>query len=374
MTTTSKTPLNCESLEVAPPPLGERNPAMRAFARVRTATLQLEDSAVFPSSVSRETEDVAASAVEEDSLKSWWKRVHQYPLLSSEREVDLSRRIANGEHEAEWEMIECNLRLVASIARKCRKGNGGLLSLADLVQEGSLGLIRAVHKFDGSKGYKFSTYASYWIRQAILRAIDEQSRSIRLPVYVLDAVSKTERARVVLTQELHRAPTSREMAMYLHIAPQKLQEMNERIAEPMSLDISFGEDDDSTLGDYVEDKYTPSPVDCAMRASLRDELRQAFKCLNEREAEVLSLRYGLDDGGHARTLDEVGALVHLTRERIRQIEKVALKRLQHSAALRETACDYGHEIKSSICANASHVNAASKDGLDIAVLKVQNRL
>ena len=363
MDTTSDAILDCEPLAELTMTLGERDPAARAFKRFRNATLQLDDSTIFPSApvanapvasapivtslafsanASRDVEGGSASVCEEDSLKLWWKRVHSYPLLSTEREVALSQRIQNGDREAELEMIECNLRLVASIARKCRKSHNGALSLADLVQEGSLGLIRAVHKFDGSKGYKFSTYASYWIRQAILRALDEQSRSIRVPVYVLDAMTRTERARNVLTQELERAPTSGELAACLRMAPKKLQEMSARVSEPLSLDVAMGEDDEMTLCDSVMDEFSPSPADCAMQMSLRDELCRAFRALNEREAAVLTLRFGLDEGGYARTLDEVGALMQLTRERIRQIEKGALKRLKKSASLRELARDHSY--------------------------------
>lgn len=272
----------------------------------------------------------------------WWKCVNSYPLLSAQREVELARRIEAGDLQAEQEMIECNLRLVASIARRCRRGTGGM-SLADLVQEGSLGLIRAVHKFDYRKGYKFSTYASYWVRQAILRAVDEQSHSIRVPVYVLESIGRAERARTTLTQELHRSPTFCELATHLQVPQNKLERMGECPLEPMSLNAAVSDDEDSTLSDFIPDPGAPSPIDCAMRASLREELQRAFKCLSEREVEVLSLRYGMDDGGHARTLDEVGALLNLTRERIRQIEKSALKRLKQSQSLRETASDCGQE-------------------------------
>jgi RNA polymerase primary sigma factor len=283
----------------------------------------------------------SGECIEEDSLKQWWKHVNSYPLLTWEREVELARRIEAGDELAKQEMVECNLRLVASIARKCRRSVHGPLSLADLVQEGSLGLMRAVKKFDYRKGYKFSTYASYWIRQAILRSIDEQSRSIRLPVYVIESATKAEKARTVLTHELHRPPTQRELAAHLQVPTSKVQELTDKVPEPISLDSYISEDDDSTIADFIEDTTTPSPADCALRSALRDELERAFQCLSDREAEVLSLRYGMDPNGHARTLDEVGALLNLTRERIRQIEKMALKRLKRSTPLRETARDYG---------------------------------
>lgn len=277
------------------------------------------------------------ASLDEDSLGLWWKRVNQYPLLTAAAEVELAKRIEAGDDDAFNEMVESNLRLVGSIARKCRRYAGTSLSLADLIQEGSVGLIRAVKKFDFRKGYKFSTYASYWIRQAVMRAIDEQSRAIRLPVHMVESVSKTERARAVLTQKLERPPTDREMAAHLRISESKVADYTDRPPDPVSLDMNVGDEDDSVLVDFIEDRTAPSPVDCASRAALRDEIKRAFEVLSEREAEVLELRFGLDSSGSTRTLDEVGARLGLTRERIRQIEKTALKRLKRSAALRETA-------------------------------------
>ena len=278
-----------------------------------------------------------SEATDEDSLKLWWKRIHQHALLSAEQEVALAKRIEQGDERAFNEMVESNLRLVGSIARKCRRHAGMSLPLADLIQEGSLGLIRAVKKFDHRKGYKFSTYASYWIRQAVMRAIDEQSRSIRLPIHIVESVSRTERARAVLTQQLERPPTERELAFHLRVSEKKVADCSERPGDPISLDMAVGEEDDAMLVDLIEDRSAPSPVDCAASAALREELMRAFEVLSERETEVLSLRYGLDGGGHARTLDEVGEMLNLTRERIRQVEKTALKRLKRSSTLRETA-------------------------------------
>jgi RNA polymerase sigma factor (sigma-70 family) len=211
------------------------------------------------------------------------------------------------------------------------------LSLADLIQEGSFGLMRAVKKYDYRKGFKFSTYASYWIRQAVMRSIDEQSRSIRLPVHMVESVSRTDRARAMLTQELHRPPTQKELADHLKITENKVHDINDKVNEPISLDMAMGDEEDSVLVDFIEDKSAPSPVDCASRAALREELERSFDCLSAREIEVLRLRYGMDGTGHQRTLDEVGAALNLTRERIRQIEKVAIKRLKRLAPLRETA-------------------------------------
>lgn len=274
---------------------------------------------------------------DEDSLKLWWRRVQQYPLLSGAREVELAKRIEAGDPFAFNEMVEANLRLVANIARKCRRFAGSSLTLADLIQEGSVGLIRAVKKFDYRKGYKFSTYASYWIRQAVMRAIAEQGRSIRLPVHMVESVSRTDRARAHLTQEMQRVPTKGEIASHLSLTETKVQDIMDKMNEPMSLDLAVGDDDDSLLVDFIEDHHAPSPADTAYRSALREEIERAFDCLPEREAEVLILRYGLDGSGQVRTLDEVGMQMHLTRERIRQIEKMALKRLKRHAPLQETA-------------------------------------
>jgi len=274
--------------------------------------------------------------LDEDSLKLWWRRVQQYPLLSGAQEVALAKRIEAGDPIAFNEMVECNLRLVANIARKCRRFAGSSLTLADLIQEGSMGLIRAVKKFDYRKGYKFSTYASYWIRQAVMRAIAEQGRSIRLPVHMVESVSRTDRARASLTQEMQRPPTKQELASHLELTENKVQDILEKMAEPMSLDINVSEEEESALVDFIEDCKSISPADHASQIALREEIERAFGVLPRREAQVLSLRYGLD-GSPARTLDEVGVQMHLTRERIRQIEKMALKRLKRCAPLQETA-------------------------------------
>ena len=274
--------------------------------------------------------------LDEDSLKLWWRRVQQYPLLSGAQEVELAKRIEAGDQLAYNEMVECNLRLVANIARKCRRFAGSSLTLADLIQEGSMGLIRAVKKFDYRKGYKFSTYASYWIRQAVMRSIAEQGRSIRLPVHMVESVSRTDRARANLTQEMQRPPTKQELASHLELTENKVQDILEKMTEPMSLDINVIEEEESALVDFIEDCKSISPADHASHIALREEIERAFGGLPHREAQVLSLRYGLD-GSPARTLDEVGMQMHLTRERIRQIEKMALKRLKRCQPLQETA-------------------------------------
>ena len=274
---------------------------------------------------------------DEDSLKLWWRGVQQYPLLSRAREVELAKRIEAGCPFAFNEMVEANLRLVANIARKCRRFAGPSLTLADLIQEGSVGLIRAVKKFDYRKGYKFSTYASYWIRQAVMRSIAEQGRSIRLPVHMVESVSRADRARAHLTQEMQRVPTKSEIASHLSLTETKVHDILDKMSEPMSLELTVGDEDDSTLVDFIEDHGAACPEKHAAHSALREEIDRAFGCLPEREAEVLSLRYGLDGTGQVRTLDEVGLQMHLTRERIRQIEKMALKRLKRYAPLQETA-------------------------------------
>ncbi len=299
--------------------------------------------------------EARGEGVDEDSLRVWWKRTQSYALLSPEREIALAKRVEAGDDEAFQEMVEANLRLVGSIARKCRRFSGAALAMSDLVQEGNLGLIRAVRKFDYRKGYKFSTYASYWIRQAVMRSIDEQSRSIRLPVHMVESMSRAERARAVLTQELHRPPSEKELAAHLRVSERKVHDMEAKTSEPISLDTYIGESEDMVLVDFIEDKSAPSPIDSASRVALREEIESAFECLSDREAEVLALRYGLDLQGHARTLDEVGSLLDLTRERIRQIEKTALKRLKRCRSLRETA-------GTSMIIGSSTASATSHDG------------
>lgn len=273
----------------------------------------------------------------DDSVKGWWRYAQSFPLLSAEQEVELAKRIEAGDEEAFAQMVNSNLRLVANIARKCRRFAGNSLQPCDLIQEGSIGLMRAVRKFDHRKGYKFSTYACYWIRQAVMRSIAERGRSVRLPVHMVEAVSRAERARVLLTQELERVPTARELATYLQIPEHKVGEILERGGEPMSLDAGIGDADESVLSDFIQDERACCPESNASRGALQGEVRLALDSLNEREAQVIALRFGLDGSNIPRTLDEVGAAMQLTRERIRQIEKSAMKRLRACASLQETA-------------------------------------
>ena len=281
--------------------------------------------------------EASSDLTDDEAIKLWWRRVQSFPLLSAEREVELAKRIEAGDNAAFNEMVECNLRLVANIARKCRHFAGQTLQLSDLIQEGSVGLIRAVKKFDYRKGYKFSTYACYWIRQAVMRSIAEQGRSVRLPVHMVESVSRAERARVILTQELERPPSVEEIARFLHLPTRKVQEIMERGHEPMSLDAGVGDEEESVLADFIEDYQSAAPAEHALRGALCQELYAALDNLTEREAQVLALRYGLDGSGAQRTLDEVGYVLELTRERIRQIEKTAMRRLKNCVALQETA-------------------------------------
>lgn len=273
----------------------------------------------------------------EDSLRSWWRHIHRIPLLTADEEVRLAKRIEKGDRTAFEKMIEANLRLVGNIARKFLRFAGPSLTLADLIQEGNVGLIRAVKKFDHSKGYKFSTYASYWIRQAIVRSIAEQSRSIRLPVHIVESVGKANKASAVLLQKLGRTPTIFELSMEMGWHEDQTRDVVEKMAEPISLDLPLGEGEDCTLIDFVEDRDCAAPDEVATRFVLRLELDRAFSnVLTEREREVLRLRYGLT-GMTPKTLDEIGKYFKLTRERIRQIEKSALNKLRHNAQLQQTA-------------------------------------
>ncbi|NCO36426.1 MAG: hypothetical protein AUJ92_09005 [Armatimonadetes bacterium CG2_30_59_28] len=275
----------------------------------------------------------------EDSLKSWWRHIHRIPLLTADEEVSLAKRIEKGDRSAFDQMVESNLRLVGNIARKFLRFAGSSLTLADLIQEGNLGLIRAVKKFEYHKGYKFSTYASYWIRQAIVRAIAEQSRSIRLPVHIVESVGKANKASAVLLQKLGRTPTVSELSTEMGWQEEHTRDVVEKMAEPISLDLPLGDEEDCTLIDFVEDRDSMSPSDAATRFVLRLELDRAFdSLLTEREREVLQLRFGLT-GMNPKTLDEIGRHFNLTRERIRQIESSALRKLRQHGDLQTATPD-----------------------------------
>jgi RNA polymerase primary sigma factor len=274
-----------------------------------------------------DTEDI-------DALQLWWRHVSKFPLLTSQREKELARRIEKGDQLAFQEMVESNLRLVANIAKKSRRFAGHILSLEDLIQEGCMGLMRAVQKFDYRRGYRFSTYASYWIRQAIFRSVAEQGRSIRLPVHMVESISRADKARAILTQQLQRPPSNSELSAYMCVPEKKVKDIVDCVSDPVSLDVSMSEDDDTMLIDTVEDVHTKATPEQILLRALCSEVAQALQTLPEREAKVLLLHYGLN-GEAPLTLDEVGSRLNLTRERIRQIEKMALAQLKALPSLME---------------------------------------
>lgn len=260
-----------------------------------------------------------------DPVRMYLKEIGRVPLLSAEEEINLAKRIEHGDEEAKRRLAEANLRLVVSIAK--RYVGRGMLFL-DLIQEGNMGLIKAVEKFDYQKGYKFSTYATWWIRQAITRAIADQARTIRIPVHMVETINKLIRISRQLLQELGREPTAEEIAAEMDMSPDKVREILKIAQEPVSLETPIGEEDDSHLGDFIEDQDALAPADAAAYELLKEQLEDVLDTLTEREENVLRLRFGLDDG-RTRTLEEVGKVFGVTRERIRQIEAKALRKLRH---------------------------------------------
>ncbi len=266
----------------------------------------------------------------DDPVKVYLHDIGKVPLLAPEEEAELAQRISLGDMDAKRRLNEANLRLVVSIAKRYVGRN---LLFLDLIQEGNLGLIKAVDKFDSTKGYKFSTYATWWIRQAITRAIADQARTIRIPVHMVETINRLSKVEKTLTQELGRQPQVEEIAAEMGMPLERVREIMKVAQDPVSLESPVGEEEDSHLGDFIADDDVPSPSDVAAQTMLKGELNEVLKTLSDREARVLRLRFGLDDG-RTRTLEEVGKEFNVTRERIRQIEAKALRKLRHPSRIK----------------------------------------
>ena len=267
----------------------------------------------------------------EDPVRMYLKEIGKVPLLSAEEEMELAQKIEQGDTKAKQRLSEANLRLVVSIAKRY-VGRG--MQFLDLIQEGNLGLIKAVEKFDYRKGYKFSTYATWWIRQAITRAIADQARTIRIPVHMVETINKLIRVQRQLLQELGREPYPEEIAKEMHLPIERVREIQKIAQEPVSIETPIGEEEDSHLGDFIPDENMPAPAEAAAFTVLKEQLFEVLDTLTEREQRVLRLRFGLDDG-RAKTLEEVGKEFNVTRERIRQIEAKALRKLRHPSRSRK---------------------------------------
>ena len=298
--------------------LDETLPPMEEDMDDEAALNEVEEELVDPV-------DLAAEYNLDDPVRMYLKEIGQVRLLSAEEEVELAKRVAEGDKAAKDKLTEANLRLVVSIAKKY-SGRG--LHILDLIQEGNTGLIRAVDKFDWTKGNKFSTYATWWIRQAITRAIADQARTIRVPVHMVEVINKATRCNRKLVQELGREPTMEEIAKELNLPVEKIIEANRTAADTLSLDTPVGDEEDTTIGSFVEDDNTPGPADATSNAMLAEALAEILGTLTEREADVLKMRFGMFDG-RTHTLEEVGQIFGVTRERIRQIENKAIRKLRH---------------------------------------------
>ena len=274
--------------------------------------------------------ELAAEYNLDDPVRMYLKEIGQVKLLTAEEEIELAKRVSEGDKKAKDRLTEANLRLVVSIAKKY-SGRG--LHILDLIQEGNTGLIRAVDKFDYTKGNKFSTYATWWIRQAITRAIADQARTIRVPVHMVEVINKATRCNRKLVQELGREPTLEEIAAELNLPIEKIIEANRTAADTLSLDMPVGDEEDTTIGSFVEDDNTPGPVDATSNAMLSEALTEILGTLTEREADVLRMRFGMYDG-RTHTLEEVGQIFGVTRERIRQIENKAIRKLRHPSRVK----------------------------------------
>ena len=285
------------------------------------------ESAKEPEVEMTEDETALSSNVKiNDSVRMYLKEIGRVPLLSADEEVNLALRIQQGDQEAKQDLAEANLRLVVSIAKRY-VGRG--MQFLDLIQEGNMGLMKAVEKFDHTKGFKFSTYATWWIRQAITRAIADQARTIRIPVHMVETINKLVRIQRQLLQDLGREPTPEEIGAEMDLPTEKVREILKIAQEPVSLETPIGEEDDSHLGDFIEDDNATSPADHTAYALLKEQLDEVLEQLTDREENVLRLRFGLDKNGEIRTLEQVGQVFGVTRERIRQIEAKALRKLRH---------------------------------------------
>ena len=292
-----------------------------AYNRIRQAGITIEEAPSLDEKLALDTLDSAT----DDSVKMYLKDIGQVPLLTSEEEKELAEKMSQGDEEAKKRLSEANLRLVVSIAKRY-VGRG--MQFLDLIQEGNLGLMKAVDKFDHTKGFKFSTYATWWIRQSITRAIADQARTIRIPVHMVETINKTGRVVRQLMQTLGREPTPAEIAKEMGVPEEKVIEIQKIAQDPVSLETPIGEEEDSHLGDFIEDNSAASPAEKAESRMLREQLLQVLDTLTPRENEVLLMRYGLRDG-RPKTLEEVGKEFNVTRERIRQIEAKALRKLRH---------------------------------------------
>ena len=326
-------------LDLTPEKIDEIYDSFEALGiQIFTADLEQEDALDLVDSVDGDIDlagmddedlidpvDLAAEYNLDDPVRMYLKEIGQVKLLSAEEEIELAKRVAEGDQEAKNKLTEANLRLVVSIAKKY-SGRG--LHILDLIQEGNTGLIRAVDKFDWTKGNKFSTYATWWIRQAITRAIADQARTIRVPVHMVEVINKATRCNRKLVQELGREPTVEEIAKELNLPVEKIIEANRTAADTLCLDTPVGDEEDTSIGSFVEDEHTPGPADATSNALLAEALKEILDTLTEREADVLRMRFGMYDG-RTHTLEEVGQIFGVTRERIRQIENKAIRKLRH---------------------------------------------
>ena len=307
-------------VEVLPPadePLDDASPSAEELVQLQE---ELDEE-----SKNAETEPQVEEYGTGDPVRMYLREIGKVPLLTQEQEQELAKRIAQGDQEAAKQMTEANLRLVVSIAKRY-VGRG--MQLLDLIQEGNLGLLKAVEKYDFTKGFKFSTYATWWVRQAITRALADQARTIRIPVHMVETMNKLTQCSRKLQQELGREPTVEELSKAMRLTPERINEIRQMCMEPVSLESPVGEQDDSHLGDFIEDNTGSQPADAVSQAMLRQQLMEILDTLSEREAKVLRLRYGLDDG-RPRTLEEVGKEFNVTRERVRQIEAKALRKIRN---------------------------------------------